>query len=151
MEETDGSREAAMLSRLLVLEREKRIRAERLVEAERQMLLQMKMSRTCTEEKEGGAARIPKSLSRSSSTASIQFPRTFSQDFSSSILGQLSGELKEVLGSGERCCNRTDQQALPTTHCLQLCGFPVSICVRCRRRRISYLFSSFAICVYIYI
>ena len=103
MEEVDGASEIAMLNRLLVLEREKRIRAERLVEAERQLLLQLKMSTTCSEVEEGGADLILPNPSRSSSCASLRFPRNFSQDFTSSVMNQLSGELREVLGSGKRC------------------------------------------------
>ena len=101
MEEADGASEVAMLNRLLVLERERRIRAERLVEAERQLLLQLKMSPTCSQVEEGGADRLLPAPSRNSSCASIQFPRNFSQDFTSSVMNQLSGELREVLGTGE--------------------------------------------------
>ena len=111
MEEVDGTSEMAMLSRLLVLERERRIRAERLVEAERQLLLQLKMSATCSEVEEGGADQILPSPSRSSSCASIRFPRNFSQDFSSSVMNQLSGELREVLGSGKQCSQAASELA----------------------------------------
>ena len=101
MEAVDGASEVAMLNRLLVLEREKRIRAERLLEAERQLLLELKASATCCEAEEGGAGGIVACPSRRSSCASIRFPRNFSQDFTSSVMNQLSGELREVLGSGE--------------------------------------------------
>ena len=107
MEAVDGASEVAMLNRLLVLEREKRIRAERLLEAERQLLLELKASATCCEVEEGGADGIVACPSRRSSCASIRFPRNFSQDFTSSVMNQLSGELREVLGSGEEYGKRS--------------------------------------------
>ena len=112
MEEVDGTNEVAVLNRLLVLEREKRIRAERLVEAERQLLLQLRMSATCPEVEEGGADRVLRGSSRSSSCGSIRIPRNFSQDFTSSVMNHLSGELKEVLGSGKPC-SRASERARP--------------------------------------
>ena len=108
-DDTDLRSTSMATQRLLSLEREKRIAAERLVEKERQALLQLRNLLSCKgieinnkyqkEEDNPTTENSSKEpLQRSVSNTSAGFiTRAFSQEFSSSVFNDLPGELQQSL------------------------------------------------------
>ena len=107
-EDTDLRSTNMATQRLLSLEREKRIAAERLVEKERQALLQLRNLLSCKgieinnkyqkEDNPTTESSSKEPLQRSVSNTSVGFmTRAFSQEFSSSVFNDLPGELQQSL------------------------------------------------------
>lgn len=94
------------LSRLLNLEREKRIAAEILVERERQALLQLKVlldnlhheeRRQQTQEGADEDKNLTVMRSVPSSSSIGRLPRAFSQEFYDTVLSELSSDVQTAL------------------------------------------------------
>ena len=97
----------ATLSRLLDLEREKRIAAEILVETEKQALLQLKIlldnlhheerrQQTQEDDDEDNNPTVTRSVLSPNSIGPL--PRAFSQEFYDKVLRELSGDVQTALG-----------------------------------------------------
>ena len=135
---SEANKEVATIARLLVLEREKRINAERLVETERQALLQL---RNALEEKpqhrkeDEGTRRKMSSVSSTYSDPSSNDDAMSLSDgkLLASVFSQLPEEAQSILREQPTGSNDEHEACAP----LHLCCVCVCVCVCSSTRRVS--------------